>query len=143
MALVRYEPWRGLGQLQNNLGQAISIFDRAPEGRKATSWSPAVDVTEYKDRFELAIELPGIEPAAVEITLEDGILEIQGEIAGHREDESVVYRRSERRAGKFQRRFSLPDTVDIDNVKATNSYGVLEITIPKLEKLKARRIEIA
>jgi HSP20 family protein len=143
MSLLRYEPVRGFGQFQNEINNALSVFDHQTPSRNATSWTPAVDVTEYKDRYVLAVELPGIAPEAVEITLDEGVLQIQGETADVESDDSIVHRRAERRAGHFKRRFQLPEEVDVENVKASNQNGVLEIAIPKQEKAKPRRIEIA
>ncbi|MEM7465423.1 MAG: Hsp20/alpha crystallin family protein [Pseudomonadota bacterium] len=142
MSLVKYEPWRHFGQLQNDINRAFSVFGTDAEPANHRAWTPAVDVTEYKDHYSLAVELPGIPPESVEITVDDGVLEIKGERATSK-DEEVVYRRSERRAGNFSRRFHLPDTVDAENVKASNQFGVLEINIPKQEKAKSRRIEVA
>ena len=143
MSLVRYEPWRRFGQMQNDINRAFSFLDAEPRAVKANTWTPAVDVTEYKDRYVLAIELPGIAPDSVEITLEDGVLDVHGERPETKEDEDIVYRRAERRAGKFQRRFQLPESVDTEKVGASNHNGILEIVVPKQEKAKPRRIEVA
>lgn len=143
MALVRYQPLRGFDQFQNEINKAFSIFDNQAATNNTNSWTPAVDITEYKDRYSLAVELPGIQPESVEITLDEGVLEIQGQRVDNTKEEDVVYRRSERRAGQFQRRFHLPETADVDGVKASNKDGVLEITIPKQEKAQPRKIEVA
>ena len=143
MSLVRYEPWQRFGQIHNDINRAFSLFDAAPTEPTADSWTPPVDVTEFKDRYVLAVELPGITPEAVEITVEEGVLHIQGERAETNTEEEVVYRRSERRNGKFQRRFQLQEIADVEKVTAGNHNGVLEIVVPKQEKAKPRRIEVA
>ena len=143
MSLVKYEPWRRFERLHNNLDRAFAVFDTAPSGSSSTRWVPAVDISEYKDRYVLALELPGIAAEDVEITLHEGVLEVKGERLDAKTDEEVIYRRSERRAGSFQRRFQLPDTADTDKVEAANRNGVLEITIAKQEKAKPKRIEVA
>jgi HSP20 family protein len=106
-----------------------------------------VDIREYVDRFELLVDIPGVDPKQVEITLDNGVLTLSGE----RRDEQSVQKdgqaemqqqRSERRLGRFHRRFILPDTVDAERVTATGSNGVLAITIAKHPKAQARRISV-
>ena len=143
MSLVRYEPWRRFGRIHNDINRAFSFLDAEPREPRANAWSPAVDVTEYQDRYVLSVEIPGIEPASVEITLDEGVLAIQGERVEAQDNEEIVYRRAERRVGQFQRRFQLPETVDAEKVSASNNNGVLEIVVPKQEKAKPRRIEVA
>jgi HSP20 family protein len=102
-----------------------------------------VDVHEYVDRFELYVDLPGVDPSKVELTLDGGILTLSGERQSLRkESEEAQGRRLERGHGHFHRRFVLPDTVDNDKVNATGSHGVLTVTIPKQPKAMPRRIQI-
>lgn len=143
MALVRYNPW-GFGELQNEINRLFNHYDD-PESTSATAgWVPAVDIQEYDDRFELFVDLPGVEPSNVDVTLDSGVLTISGERSRSNSVEGgqVVSRRSERGQGGFHRRFILPDTVDADNVSASNNHGVLEISIPKQAKAKPRRIAV-
>ena len=148
MALVRYEPW-GIGQLQNEINRLFRSFgDWDWDSSGATAgWVPPVDIYEHDDRFELYMDLPGVEPSAVDITLEDGVLTVSGErtpFSGPRDaNDRGELRRDERSHGRFYRRFVLPDTVDGDRVKATNRHGVLELTIPKQAKALPRRIKVA
>ncbi|MBT8137937.1 MAG: Hsp20/alpha crystallin family protein, partial [Gammaproteobacteria bacterium] len=81
----------------------------------------------------------------VEITLQDSVLTLSGERRGMKnvDDEDIVRRRVERGQGRFHRRFILPNTVDAENVKARDTHGVLEITIPKQAKALPRRIKVA
>ncbi len=144
MALVRYEPF-GIGQLQSEINRLFNSFgDRESSGATA-DWVPPVDIHEHDDRFQLYMDLPGLEPSEVEITLEGGVLTVSGERAPlePRNDDGGELRRSERGQGRFYRRFVLPDTVDSDRVKATNHRGVLELTIPKQAKALPRRIKVA
>jgi HSP20 family protein len=105
-----------------------------------------VDIHEYPDRFELYVDVPGVNPNSVELTLEDGILALSGERSakGSTNGEGAPqYQRNERSQGQFYRRFVLPDTVDSDKVNATGKDGVLTVTIPKEAKAMPRRIQIA
>jgi HSP20 family protein len=149
MALYRYEPARLVSQLQDEVNRVFTALSSAEETSGATStWTPLVDITEYPDHFELAVDLPGVDPEKVEITLEEGVLTLSGERETHVQraaaPESVETRtRVERGHGRFHRRFVLPDMVDSERVQASGRNGVLEIRIPKQPKALPRRIKIA
>jgi|RhiMethySRZTD1v2_1073278.scaffolds.fasta_scaffold1072478_2 HSP20 family protein len=146
MALVRYEPW-GIGQLQSEINRVFRSFGDLDSSGATAGWVPPVDIYEHGDRFELYMDLPGVEPSSLEITLEGGVLTVSGErmhFSGPRDtNDQGELMRSERGHGRFYRRFVLPDTVDSDRVKATNRNGVLELTIPKQAKALPRRIQVA
>lgn len=148
MALVRYDPFyvsQGMNQLQNEINRIFSNWGDTESSGATAGWVPTVDIHEYADRFQLYVDLPGVDPSAVEITLERGVLTISGErgLSADAEPEQVVQRRTERGHGRFHRRFILPETVDAEKVKATGRHGVLEITIPKQQKAQPRRINVA
>lgn len=140
MTVVRYEPWL----LVNRLQQDIDRLFAAPRSTatKIAEWTPAVDIHEEEQQFVLNVDLPGIDPTAVEITFDKGVLTI----CGTREDTRQVardgYRRVERINGKFQRRFSLPESADIHSIRAKSANGVLEVIIPKLAQLQPHRITV-
>ena len=146
MAIVRYEPW-GIGQLQSEINRLFSSFGDLESSGATAGWVPPVDIYEHEDRFELYMDLPGVDPNGVEITLEGGVLTVSGErmhYAGPRDtDDRGELMRNERGHGRFYRRFVLPDTVDSERVKATNRHGVIELTIPKQAKALPRRIQVA
>lgn len=148
MALVRYDPLhmsQGFSQLQNEINRIFSNWGDTESSGATATWMPTADIHEYNDRFQLFIDLPGVDPSAVDITLERGVLTISGErsLPVQVEDEQMVQRRIERGQGRFHRRFILPDSVDAEKVKATDRHGVLEVTIPKQEKAQPRRIRVA
>jgi len=137
-----------MAQLQDEINRAFGSLEN-PESSSATAeWLPAVDVREYSDRFELLIDLPGVDPKSVEITLDNGVLSLAGErrenvrTDANGETASVLQQRNERRLGRFHRRFVLPDTADAEKVKASGRDGVLGISIPKQAKAQPRRISI-
>lgn len=146
MTLVRYEPWSVLNQLH---GQINRIFDRELNGDGSASsaatadWVPAADIEEYADRFVLKLDVPGVDVAAIDITLDQGILSLSGERARDAVAKEVERSRSERPSGRFHRRFTLPDTADAANVRATGRNGIVEVTIPKQAKAQPRRIQVA
>jgi HSP20 family protein len=147
MAVLRYEPWNVVSQLHNEINRVFGNLNDA-EGSSATSeWTPAVDVREYSDRFQLLLDVPGVEPKDVEITLDSGVLTVSGNrpeerAVGTNGAEEPQQQRIERRLGRFHRRFILPDTVDAENVNASGRNGVLEIVILKQPKSQPRRITV-
>lgn len=144
MALVRYDPL-GMNQLQNEINRIFSNWGDTESSGATAGWVPTVDIHEFTNRFQLFIDLPGVDPSAVDITLERGVLTISGErhLPAPSDGDEMIQRRGERGHGRFYRRFILPETVDADKVKATDRHGVLEITIPKQEKAQPRRIKVA
>ena len=145
MSLVTHEPWFGVRRLQDDINRLFSSWDHTESSGVNATWVPSVDINEFDDKFQLFVDVPGVEPRNVDITLESGLLTITGErfLQAEKTDEKVIRRREERGSGRFYRRFVLPDTVDADNVKAIDRHGVLEILIPKKAKAQPRRIEVA
>lgn len=143
MSLVRYNPW-GVGDLQREINRLFTSWNDPDSSGATASWIPNVDIQEFDNRFRLFVDLPGVDPNEVEITLDNGVLTISGErlLPNSPNEGQVTTRRMERGHGKFYRRFILPDTVDADNVEAANSFGVLEIRIPKQAKAQPRRIAV-
>ncbi|HUX74204.1 MAG TPA: Hsp20/alpha crystallin family protein [Steroidobacteraceae bacterium] len=140
MTVVRYEPWTLVNRLQKDIDRLFG----APLATAADSgaWLPPVDIHEEAHQFVLRIDLPGVDPKAVEITSEQGVLAIRGRREETRGGAREGYRRVERLQGEFERRFSLPDSADAQNIKAKAAHGVLEIVIPKLAQVQPQRIAV-
>ena len=145
MSLVNYEPWVGVRQLQDDINRLFSGWSTSDSSGVTADWVPNVDINEFEDKFQLYVDVPGVEPKDVEITLENGVLTISGErfMQAEKADENVIRRRAERGTGRFYRRFILPESVDPEQVKAKDRHGVLEILIPKQAKALPRKIEVA
>ena len=142
MAIIRYEPWGLLNQLQKELER--SRDDKSGEGTVATAeWAPAVDIKEEVDKFVIHADIPGVKPEDIEVSMEAGVLTVKGEKESEAKTEKEGYKRVERTYGSFYRRFSLPDTADGDAINAKCKNGVLEIIIPKREAVKPKRISVA
>jgi HSP20 family protein len=121
-------------------------FDRLL-GRSETqvsAWCPVVDVRETQDQLMLQAELPGVTADDVDVSVENGVLTISGEKKQEvREgEEGSNYHLVERRYGRFERRFTLPRTVDAEKVAANYESGILTVTLPKAERARPRRIQI-
>jgi len=143
MAITRQEPWTVVSQLQNEINRVFGNINDGDSSSATADWTPAVDVREFQDRFELLVDLPGVEASTVDITLDNGVLTISGERrdASPASDEAHQSRR-ERRFGRYHRRFILPDTANAEQVNAKGRNGVLEISIAKHAKAQPRRISV-
>jgi len=132
-------------RLQDDINRLFGNMTENNSSSATAAWIPAVDIIEYVDRFELHVDLPGVEPNTVELTLDRGVLTLAGERSdrGNGHQEGAQFQRSERGQGRFHRRFVLPETVDGEKVNATGKNGVLTVTIPKQPKALPRRIQIA
>jgi HSP20 family protein len=134
-------------RLQEEINRLFGNATQEVESSAATAnWIPLVDIHEFADRFELYVDLPGVDPNAVELTLDKGVLIVSGQrpeqnVSGRQGEVQAV--RVERGHGRFHRHFLLPDTADGERVNATGKNGVLTISIPKQEKAKPRRIKIS
>lgn len=107
-----------------------------------SQWAPRVDIKEEDQRFVIYADVPGVDPADIEVNMEKGILTIKGERVVEKNEQSGRFTRVERAHGSFHRRFALPDSADADNISATGKHGVLEIVIPKKAETAPRRITI-
>ena len=133
--------------LQGDMRQLFERFlhgDSHADGSSVVTseWTPRVDIHEEAQRFVILADLPGVDPAAVEILMDKGILSIKGERTIEPAAESERFSRTERRQGSFYRRFALPDSADAEGITAKGHNGVLEISIPKKPETTPRRIAI-
>jgi len=143
MALVRYQPWGVLNQMRHDIDQMFASNNPDENSNVVTSdWAPAVDIKETDSAFEIHADIPGVNPDEIEVHMEKGILSIKGERESETKDEKEGYKRVERQHGVFYRRFSLPDTANADKISAKSNNGVLEITIPKQDEVKPRKITV-
>ena len=144
MNIVRYEPWVLMNRLSRDLERLFNApYEAGDDSRSSVvDWVPAVDIREEDKQFVLRADLPGVDPKDIEVTLEKGVLTLRGRRANESREEKDGYRRVERIAGEFYRRFSLPDTADSQSVKAKYVNGVLEVVIPKQPSVLPRRINV-
>ena len=148
--MVRNPQWPAQGSMKDPVKQ---IFDRLFEGSLlqnttdessvvTSQWVPRVDIKEEADRFLLYADIPGVDPQAIEVQMDKGLLTIKGERRAEKVDETERYSRIERRHGIFHRRFALPDSADPDGITASGHNGVLTISIPKRPESTPRRIQV-
>ena len=137
--------------LQTQLGNRVNrLFEEMVRGLPfedvngvvTSAWLPACDVFESQNELKVVLELAGVRPEDVQITLENNTLNVSGEKRQDAEEKTQRVHRYERTYGRFERSFLLPATVDVDQIDARYSDGVLTIVMPKVEKARPRQIEV-
>lgn len=145
MSIVRYDPFRDLRSLQDEVNRLFSTNlsrNFSDEGIARGAWNPSVDIFENKEQIVLEAELPGMSREDFDLSVENNVLTLRGERRFEKKEESDNYHRVERSYGSFSRSFTLPQTVSGEGATAEYHNGVLRVTLPKREEVKARRIEI-
>jgi HSP20 family protein len=144
MALVRFEPFRELAALQNEMGRWMSTLAGAttPGNGQSSNWLPAVDVWETDNEVVLSFDLPGIPEDKITVELDDNVLTVSGERERTQEHTSERFYRFERRFGTFSRSVTLPAGVTESDITANYKDGVLEVRVPKPEEQKPKRIRV-
>ena len=147
MSFSRHRPLAAYrGGFPTEFQQVFNHFFNGAAGDNSdvvtSQWSPRVDVREEDKRFVILADIPGVDPADIEIHMDKGILTIKGERKSDVREEDGKLTRVERSVGAFHRRFALPDSADADGITATGRHGVLEIAIPKKPETTPRRISV-
>lgn len=146
MNLVRWDPFRELEEMSDRLNRVFGRPSTAKSDGKETmtvaDWTPSVDISETDGEYLIKAELPEVKKDDVKITLEEGVLSIQGERKHEKEEKNKKFHRIERAYGRFVRSFVVPDYVDESKIKAEYQDGVLHLHLPKSEKAKPRAIEV-
>ena len=135
-----YTQFRGLDLFNEFLSQ----FDNTSESTPMMDFNPNVNTREGKEAYHIELDLPGIQKEDVEINVNENILTISGNREFKDEVKEENYYKMESSYGSFSRSFTLPEKVDIENIKASSKDGVLEVVIPKLNIItdKVKKIEI-
>ena len=148
MDLIRWgngleDPFIEFASLQDEINRLFNgMRVSEPRGLFDRSFSPAVDVLEHGDSFEVVCDLPGVELKDIETSITANVLTIKGERKGPTALPDKDTYRSDRRLGLFQRTLQLPLPVNTSQVEATLKDGVLRIRLPKQEELKPRQITV-
>ena len=143
--LTRYEPFREFATMQDRMNRMFRDF-YAPEGQEnaltTTAFAPPVDVYEDEHNVTLKIEVPGIEEKDIDVRVENNTLTVHGERKLEKEEKEENYLRVERQYGSFTRTFTLPSTVDTDQIQADYDKGVLKIKLAKKAEAKPKQIKV-
>ena len=144
--LTVWQPFRELEEMgrrfEDFFGRPFlpSTWRRFPSEEMA--WSPAIDVLEKDDRFEVKIDLPGVKEEDVDVSVTGDMLTISGEKQAEKEVKKKGYSYSERSYGSFSRSITIPSNVDAGKIEACYDKGVLEITLPKAVEVKPKKIKV-
>jgi HSP20 family protein len=143
--LTRFEPFREFSTLQDRMNRLFrdSFGDsRTEESLSNTGFAPPVDVYEDEHNITLKIEVPGIDEKDIDVRLENNTLTVHGERKFEKEEKEENYRRVERQYGSFTRSFTLPNTVNAENVSANYDKGILNIKLAKKAEAKPKQIKV-
>jgi HSP20 family protein len=149
--MMRWDPFQDLRSAQDEMAQMSPMLAHAlglPAQQQGsarattTAWTPALDISERKDAYLVTVELPGLKPEDLDITMEDGLLTIQGERQFTSESSEQQFHRVERHYGAFRRSITLPAHVMAEEIQASFEDGVLQILVPKAEEAKPKRIQV-
>src|SRR5215218_3220967 len=147
--MTRWDPFQDLRSAQDEMAQmspmlahALGLHGQPHGSARVTAWAPALDISERKDAYLVTVELPGVEADDLDITMEDGLLTIQGERQFTSESSEEQFHRIERRYGAFRRAITLPAQVQAEQIEASFDNGVLQIVVPKMEEAKPKRIQV-
>jgi HSP20 family protein len=141
MKLVRWDPFRDLVAMSQRLNRLADDPYNLGAG-DALGWAPPVDIFEKQDQLIIRAEVPGVQRNDLDVRIENGVLTLHGERKQETDVAEGNAHVTERSYGCFTRSFSLPTTVDAGRIAASYKDGVLEVTVPKAETAKAKKVEI-
>jgi HSP20 family protein len=145
MVLVRWDPFREMITMRERMNRLFDDVFRTQEGSEgmpAGAWNPSVDIYETNNEVVLKAELPGLNQKDIHLDLKDNTLTLRGERVKDQEIKEDNYYRRERVYGTFHRAFTLPSTIQQDNIQAKYKEEVLEVHMPKAEAAKPRQIKV-
>ena len=140
--LVRWTPFTEMDRLSQAMNRLFDNYDNTGRATQVT-WSPAIDVTEDKDKIVLFADVPGLAEKDLDVQIEKDVLTLRGERTLERKDDGEGARRYERASGNFVRSFTLPQTIDVEHVTAALKDGVLTLTLPKKPEAQPKKIGIS
>ena len=147
MNLIKWDPFNELEDISNRLnrmfGRSAAPATAGHEMVKVTDWMPSVDISETEKAYLIKAEIPEVKKEDVKVTVDNGVLTIQGERKMEKEEKGKKFHRIERSYGSFLRSFRIPDGVDDTKAKAEFKDGMITVTLPKSEKAKTKAVEIA
>lgn len=147
MSLVKWDPFVELEDVSKHLNRIFGRFpSRAEPSRELLTmadWTPSVDISETDTAYVIKGEIPGVNKEDVRINIEAGMITIRGERKQEKEEKDKKFHRIERSYGSFMRSFRLPDNVDETAVRAEFKDGMINVTLPKSAKSKARSINVS
>jgi len=135
-------------RLLNDLAAIEQHFAELTQGpkvfhdRERGNWSPAVDILETETDFVLTAEVPGVNSSQIDVQVVDLVLILKGGRNWEKEAHAEHFHQLESAYGTFERRFSLSEQIDVDNIQAELERGILHVILPKRTKVEGRQIEV-
>ena len=142
MAITRWDPYREVQSLQNRMNSLFRDMSGENDPLAAASFVPAVDIYEDDKKVSLKLEVPGIDEKDLDVRVENHTLTVKGERKFETEEKEESFHRIERRYGSFFRAFTLPSTVDVENVQAEYHNGVLKLELAKKPEAQPKQIKV-
>ncbi len=143
MSIIRWEPFDEMMSLRESMDRLFGdFFTRRPRGAAPLVWQPATEVFETDSEIVVKAELPGIDPKSVTVTITAEGLCIKGEAKADHEEKGRNYYRRELRYGAFQRTVPLPTEVKSEETKASFRHGILEVKVPKAERVRPKTVKV-
>ena len=142
MPIIRWDPFREVSALQNRVNSLFRDFTEGESSMTTASFTPAVDIYEDAQKVVLKLEVPGIEEKDLDVRVENHTLTVKGERKFEKEEKEENFHRIERRYGSFYRAFTLPSTVDTENIGASYNAGVLKLELKKKAEAQPKQIKI-
>ncbi len=147
MNLIKWDPFRELEDVSNRLnrvfGRPVARMDSNSELLTMADWTPSADISETDKAYVIKAEIPGVQKEDVKVTIQEGMLTIQGERKMEKEEKDKKFHRIERSYGSFMRSFRVPDDADESAVTAEFKDGVLNVTLNKSERPKPKSINVS
>src|SRR6266496_27251 len=141
--LTRWDPFREFSTLQDRMDRRCrDSYGDHEEALTTSSFAPPVDVYEDEHNVSLSIEVPGIDEKDIDVRVENNLLTVHGERKFEKEQKEENFRRVERQYGSFTRSFTLPNTVDTENIQASYGKGILKIQLAKKAEAKPKQIKV-
>ena len=142
MAITRWDPFREVVALQNRMNSLFRDFNETENPLTTASFVPAVDIYEDAKKVVLKLEVPGMEEKDLDIRVENNTLTVKGERKFEKDEKEENFHRIERRYGSFYRSFTLPTTVDTENVQASYNAGILKLDLNKKPEAQPKQIKV-
>jgi HSP20 family protein len=142
MAITRWDPFRDVIALQNRVNSLFRDFSEGDGALTTATFVPAVDIYEDAQKVVLKLEVPGVEEKDLDVRVENNTLTVRGERKFEKEEKEENFHRIERRYGSFYRAFTLPSTVDTENVQAKYNAGVLNVELKKKAEAQPKQIKV-
>ncbi len=141
--LTRWDPFSEFSTLQDRMNRLFrDSYGDHEEALTTSSFAPPVDVYEDEHNVSLSIEVPGIDEKDIDVRVENNLLTVHGERKFEKEQKEENFRRVERQYGSFTRSFTLPNTVDTENIQASYGKGILKIQLAKKAEAKPKQIKV-